>query len=577
MGDNGFKIDENGKLIFPDDWQRSFFLVPHPDILAVVNGNEIFDTVEVKKEHPVTLKPVVENEQGQVRVEISKDRLFGYVQLKPTKIVYPGIDVEIKTQGVFVYILPLTKKVFMFEEKQIHQALQSGGVFHGINNSAIRELLDNPSEMLTIVARGEAGKPGVDESINVLFDLKGDDGPEILPDGRVGFKQKRRASVELGQVLAVKIPGQLGEPGKGVDGQPIDPPNYKRIVLRTGPGANLQPDGISVVASERGLPSVRVSGNTWIFYVESAIQVEEVNLRSGNLKFVGDIRIDQDVAEGMSVFGSGDVFVGGSVHGGNIVALKSLSVGKNLVGASVKAGGAIDYLESYRDKLKYIYNSMKKMHPILIALKSRCEELNKPCNIGQMVMGLVNKNHQDILKPVDELNLMLTKREFTVSKDIENLVNDLVINFKKMGWLKIQDLEAVEERQQRLFIVMQDLETLISQTKGDIILSYAINSRIEVAGDVRVCGRGCLNTIINAGGDVTIDAVFRGGEINCNGIIKIQEAGSELGIKTSIKTKGYIKIAKVHPGVFLMAGQNSRLVNSTEYNVLMQPLNPQSD
>ncbi|WP_031515005.1 DUF342 domain-containing protein [Desulfofalx alkaliphila] len=567
---NDFVLNEKGKLVFPDGWERSVYLVPHSDITISINGQAVMETTEANAGDEILFSSNAELVEGKVKVKISDDRLKAFVQLEPAIRVLPALDVEVTSTGVFVKAVPLEKEEFTFEKEQVTQELQRAGVVYGIDNQAIADLVKTPSIGKVLVASGKEPVPGIDESVNVLFDRESTKRPQVMADGRVDFKQKRLASVELGQVLAVKTAGKEGEPGCGVDGQPLPAPEHKKISMVAGSGVVLQQDGLTAIASQKGLPSLKVAGNTWTFQVKPVFQVNEVNLSTGNLEFNGDIRINGDVAEGMSVFAAGNIDVGGAVYGAKLTALGNVSVGKNLIGSTINAGGSSQYLQDFKSKFKTLEESLKEIITWLNALKDKCAELNKPFSAGQMIVALINKKYQDTPKLVDELNSLLKKNQTVVTAELENLIRELVIKYRRLGWLKIQDIEEVDALRQRMLTVMTSIDST-DEKQGDVLISYAVNSTIDAAGNVHVCGRGCINTVINASGNVVIDSIFRGGNINCKGVIKINEVGSEMGVKTTLKTTGdAIKIEKAHQNVILTAGARIYTVNSTEYKVFFK-------
>ncbi|MBM7855399.1 uncharacterized protein (DUF342 family) [Desulfohalotomaculum tongense] len=570
MGTNKITLNEKGKVILPGDLNQHVQLVPHSDIAVTVNGKQVREPVSISGEDNVELA-AVKGDQGKITVEISKDRLSAYVTLTPAVVIAPQIEVEYTPNGVTVKVLPQLKAEYPFTTEAIVQALKENGVVYGISREKISSLLKKPSETKTLVAEGTPFKPGVDESVNLLIDTENNNQPEILPDGRVDFRQKRLTSVDIGQVLAVKIPGKPGEPGTGVDGRPIEPPDYKRMELQAGEGTLLQQNGFSVVSTGRGLPLVQRNKNTWIFKVIPVYQVEEVTLSTGNLEFNGDLVVNKDVAEGMSVFAAGDVKIGGSVYGAKIVALGDVIVSKNVISSFVNAGGMSQYLENLKIKFQSINKSLIQLVELVVLLQERCRQLNKEVCLGQLIVGLINKKFSHLPKTINELVHLLKNKKVVVSSEVRNLITELELKFRRLGWLKIKSIEELQQLQQRVSAVMDFLEAQDNEEKGNVTVSYAINSNIEAEGSVYIAGKGCINTNINAKGNVTIDAVFRGGIISCKGAVKINEAGSEMGVKTVIKTGGSpVKIEKAYQNVFITVGSSSKNINGTEYKVYVR-------
>lgn len=564
-------LNKEGKLIIDDGLEKEIMLVPHKQIKVIVNGEEASSPVSITAKDQVELLPREKGDEAEIIVQISPDRLSAYVKLIPEVKVIPDIEVEQTLYKVTVKASSRLVQNYSFTIEQIRQALADKGVCFGINeDNKLHSILNNPTPSRVLVAKGIPYQPGVDESVNILFDTEKNCQPEVLPDGRVDFKQKRIVTVEKGAVLAEKVPGKPGQPGTGVDGEPINPPDYKKIVLRAGEGTALKNDGASVVAVKRGLPSFHINKDTWEFRVNPVYEVEEVTIGTGNLEFNGHIVVHKNVAEGMSVFGAGDVNIEGAVYGAKIAALGNVNIEKNVLSSFINAGGMTQYLKDTKKNLQCINNALIQIVELGGILKERCDQLNKEVCLGQLIVGLINKKFTDVPKVITQIEKILKEQQFVVSSELESLVTELKVKFRRLGWLKVKSVEEVKRFQERVSAVISSLEAQDSESKGNVKLSYAVNSNIEAEGDVHVTGKGCINTNINARGNVIVDGVFRGGSISCKGTIKIKEAGSEMGVRTIIKTSaGYIKIDKAHQNVIVSAGSNSKNINNTEYKVFI--------
>jgi hypothetical protein len=560
------KLDVSGKVILPGDLIGAVQLVPHAEIKTIINGNRVYRQTTVDQNDHIEVEAVIKEINGEIILDISKDTLFAYLQLIPTKKIFPKINIKNSLQGFLLEIYPQTQFEYRFNLTMILELLEQKGITFGIDQQAIEMLLQNPSDKRVMIAKGVKPTLGVDESITVLFDTKKDDRPKILADGTVDFKQKRIALANIGEVLAVKVPGQPGQPGMGVDGHPIAPPAYKKLELIAGQGTSLQQDGFSVVAMENGLPSIAITRNVWTFQVIPLLEYNEVNISTGNVEFNGDLRINNDVAEGMSVFSSANIDIGGSVFGARVTALGNLNIRKNAISSFIVAGGRLEFQEELKAKLQHINKALSELYQLLLALRQRCKELDKGFSCGPMITCLINKKFVDVPKIVDDLYAK-SKDDAIVSANIRDLISELVVKFRRLGWDKTREIEEVQRIQQRVATSIAYLDEL-KDSRGDVIVGYAINSTIESSGDVRVVGKGCINTIINARGNVIIESIFRGGTINCRGTIKIKEAGSETGTKTHIKTSGdAIRIDKAYPNVVVSSGMNSRALNNIEYKL----------
>lgn len=562
-------LEEDGRIILPGDLEESVQLIPHEDFKVTVNGNEISQLTLANKEDEIIVTTNVPEVIPSIMVSVAPDKLMAFIKLQPHIVMTPDIKFEKTIYGPQVKVLSKEHLNCPFKLQDLQAALQQKEVVYGIDQQALEDILTKLDGEKVVVARGEKPQPGVDESVTVLFNTKTDNQPVVLADGRVDYKQSQITSVDLGEVLAVKLPGQPGKAGIGVDGKPIDPPDYKRIELRAGARTMLQQNGNSVVALESGMPSLAVTQHIWTFQVTPMLEFNDVNLSTGNLEFNGDLRINKDIAENMAVFATGNIDIGGSVYGAKVVALGNLIVSKNVTTSFVTAGGMSDYLEGLKEKLYKINKRMTELYPVLQVLEKKCKESGQEVNCGQMLRVVIHKKFADLPLAINELNQFVNEQNIAQG-NLKTVVNQLAVMFRNLGMDKIKGLSEIYQMQQRLAAAISTLDVM-EENNGDIQLGYAINSTIEASGDIKVSGKGCINTTINARGTVQVDGIFRGGVINSKRTVKIKEAGSEIGVKTVIRTTGQpIFIEKAHPNVTITAGLNSRTIHSVEYKVYLK-------
>ncbi|MEI8259430.1 MAG: FapA family protein, partial [Deltaproteobacteria bacterium] len=139
-------------------------------------------------------------------------------------------------------------------------------------------------------------------------------------------------NVSAGDVLATKVPGTPGQPGRTVTGQVVPQAVPKDLTLAVGSNVKLSPDGLSAIAMSGGRPALeggRVS-------VITVLEVKTVNYATGNIHFDGPVFVRGDVDAGFAVCATGDIEVSGIVEGGTLI-----SGGNVVVRAGVRNHGRI--------------------------------------------------------------------------------------------------------------------------------------------------------------------------------------------------------------------------------------------
>lgn len=196
--------------------------------------------------------------------------------------------------------------------EQIYNAVEAQGVRAGIIPEKIIEFVDNPVYSTPFeVASAVLPEDGKDAYIQYNFEtdqkkLKARESDK----GNVDFKELNRIqNVVEGQVLATKIPATRGKGGKTILGHYLEAKNGKDINIQLGQNVHLDKDGVNILASVDG----QVLFINDKITVEPMLMLDAVNIKSGNVKFVGSVIVKGNVEDGFDVRASGTIDIGGSV------------------------------------------------------------------------------------------------------------------------------------------------------------------------------------------------------------------------------------------------------------------------
>jgi len=190
--------------------------------------------------------------------------------------------------------------------------LHSNGVIHGLREDVLEEIDTSPRYgKPLVVAEGTRAHDGADARIEYNFKMEKDAVTLREKDGRVDFKDISHVeNVVAGQLLARKIPAEAGQPGRTVTGTTIPATKGKDCDLVIGKNVKLAEDGLSVMAEINGQ----------VLLIGGKINVEpiytipgDVNLRTGNILFLGTVIVKGNVEDGFSVKAAGNIEIFGSV------------------------------------------------------------------------------------------------------------------------------------------------------------------------------------------------------------------------------------------------------------------------
>jgi uncharacterized protein (DUF342 family) len=222
--------------------------------------------------------------------------------------------------------------------------LHSNRVNYGILEERIGQIVDRPvyQEPVTL-AEGDKPMDGRDAYIQYNFEtgqskLRLQEGS----NGRVNFKDLNIIqNVVVNQPLAVKIAAQKGKNGKNIREGVLLAKDGKDIPLPLGKNVHLADDGITIVANINGQVLV-VNGK---INVEPVYTVDGgVNLKSGNVDFLGTVVINGDVEDGFFVKAAGNIEVNGTVEKAELISEGNIIVTQGITGKGegvIKAGHSV--------------------------------------------------------------------------------------------------------------------------------------------------------------------------------------------------------------------------------------------
>lgn len=275
---------------------------------------------------------VAQRRDGRCAVKVSPDRMSARLSLEPP---CGGAPVTLE---------------------QVHAELGRAGVRAGILEEDLARAVQLGSAAELEIAVGRLPVHGEPTRFDVLVPNLQDRSPRLNTYGLIDYRDLGDlVVVKEGTPLMRRVPCTPGEPGVDVTGGVLPAKQGADWPFAPGlKGVGTDPnDPNLLVALVTGQPvpighGVRVDAN---------ISIAQVDMSTGNVKFEGAVTIKGDVKEGMRVFSTGDVTIGGTVEAGEIeagghVLIKGGVIGRNeyngrasgrdgWFNAKVTAGGSI--------------------------------------------------------------------------------------------------------------------------------------------------------------------------------------------------------------------------------------------
>lgn len=243
-----------------------------------------------------------------------------------------------------VSVLPDRSRDESSQVDKIIAALREVGIVRGIDRDAIangvKQAIKTGRPVHGVVAA--RGQPAVDSheaEYKVVIDLEKKALKE-LEGGRVDYREKDAIkNVNQGEVIAEVVPAEKPVPGFRIDGSAINPKTVHVETLKPGQGVVTSEDGTKIMAEFGGM--ILVKGGRINVVSEYVIQ-GDVDIKTGNIRAAGIVKINGSVTAGFIVHAGRDLTVGGDVWEAEVSCDQDIKVfGAITAGSKVRSKGDI--------------------------------------------------------------------------------------------------------------------------------------------------------------------------------------------------------------------------------------------
>lgn len=305
--------------------------------------------------------------------------------------------------------------------------------------------------------------------------------------------------------------------------------------------------------------------------VNEFIHDGNVDVRTGNIQFDGDVRIGQDVETSMSVGATGKVFIQGTVQKATVEAGTSAIIEGNVLSSTVEVGmqevleevlaAQLSGLLTYLEKLNDAIHETLRIRGIHLADidASELKDLVR-VTLKETYLDFQHDKFEFIQKAKNH-STQLSEEWMTIVEKLHNIFTDTSLTVVKNA----------EEFSQ----LMKEAKTIVesySRKEGGgsrLKLPYAINSVLSCNGSIEVTGSGLYNCSVTAKESISIEGCCRGGIIVAGGKVSIKETGSTKGVKTVVKTEsgGTITIGLARCGTEIWIGDEVYHIDADQIGI----------
>lgn len=327
--------------------------------------------------------------------------------------------------------------------------LKENNILFGIDQEILKKIVENLRDIQfpIIVAKGNPPQHGEDAYLIVEYQQK-----ETNKKERVNFRNILDIpSVKNGQLIARSVPQTVGKSGRTVTGKLLPARDGKPLMIRAG--KNVIKDGNQFISTIDG----QVSITHKMIAVNPVFEVNgDLDLKTGNVNFIGNVIIRGDVPTGYEVIAGGDIKIYGLVEGAQLVAKGNIMITGGITGGNrgrIVANGSIqaNFLNQadVRAGQDIIINS-SSLHSKIEAGGSIL------CNNGTIIGGVLLAGKDIHVKELG--NHLYTKTDLTVGYD-----PSIELKEKKL----VEEAEEISENVKKLDKI-ENIMIQASKAKGQI-------------------------------------------------------------------------------------------------------------
>ncbi|MBR5645589.1 MAG: FapA family protein [Treponema sp.] len=314
-------------------------------ILPVGSGTPVdYKEVLADLQRPDTL----EFNENQVKKYIKNGTDGEYQSVGKYKHVQAGdalisVDTTKDEMKASIIVSPPSMSGAEASKDGILRALMTQGVIDQcINMDKVNEFVDNPIYNIPFEV-AEAIMPVDGKDAYIAYNFETDTKKlraQVSESGNINYKELNQIqNVIADQPLAQKMPPERGKGGKTIFGRYLEAKNGKDIPIQLGTNVKLDRDGVTIKAQIDG-EVMLINGK---ICVEPVKYLDAVNVKTGDIKFVGTVVIKGSVEDGYKVEAT-NIEVNGIVDKSRLEATGNIYVRQGVFGKGegyIKAGQSL--------------------------------------------------------------------------------------------------------------------------------------------------------------------------------------------------------------------------------------------
>ncbi|NLC12301.1 MAG: DUF342 domain-containing protein, partial [Firmicutes bacterium] len=422
-------------------------LSPGEGVRCYYYGEEKTEPFLVEDTSQLHIEIPAKTEEASIQVRIAADKMSAEVKVSPQKIIKCRLKDQSATSNLTLIIeLEEIQEKPYFAKEDIMRKIKEEGVNYGFDEKILEVLAVRPDDRWYTVAKGKPPQAGRDGYVEILVEHE----VKTVSYGQGLQKVDYRERINLpmvaeGDILARIHPPLEGEPGYNVIGEEIKPPPVKEAYYRCKKGAAVDTDdkgNLIIKATQKGRPLVEGKQKN-IFSVSPLYHhAGDVDIKSGNLKFAGDLSISGNILEGMRVEAEGDLVVAGNTAGAEIFSGGNVIFHRNLINSRVQAGLKKAFYQEVFVLLKEFDELLEAVIAGLDQLRESMQSMGKDMpdkQIGKLIQFMVEKRYAKMPVVAAKISKLVKESRINVFTNLKESILGVVKYFTGYGFLDIKN------------------------------------------------------------------------------------------------------------------------------------------
>lgn len=565
---NGTVRVKDGVVIVknPEDGGRAAVIQPAPGVVVLVDREEIKGRHEVYEANLIEARFEETEAKRLMNISVSPDKMKAHISIG----YVPQTTFSFKDEEEANFLtLDSVKKDGNFPPtftvEHIRDELRKLGICSGINKENLMRCTEKKGVADLLIASGTEVVNDVDDKLEIKFNVTKNP-LESVEDSveKIDFKNLSSIdTVQKGDLLGIRIIGQAGSDGLDIYGNVVKKKDKKRINFRIGGGCVLQ-DENTIIAAINGKPCIK----NGVFYVYQVHEVtNDVELKTGNIHFIGDVKVYGSVKEGMKVEAGNAIEIARDVEQADICAKGNITIRGNILNSKVAAGGEDIVIQRLISNLAELKTTIKSMTDAVMEIK-KFNLLGKKILDGEIIRVLIENKYKNIPKLGISIIRDMVMQQSDMQDEVVSLIKQKLMGMAPLNIYHFSELDGMAEVVERR---TKELEGQLS-LPVNISMEYCQDSNITSSGDIFITGKGEYVSQITAHHGVYFlydRAVARGGIIKAKDEIKCRKVGSTGGVSTrlSVEPNGHIWADTAFQNTVFAIGLKEYIIEKPSKNI----------